>query len=256
MPYFKQDVLVQLAEGFDAIAGREQYLRNSFISRQYKSEDAREYAIHGVGRRLGVLAHCIKQIFTRLPPETDNIPTREVLLDTTVCIQAFVFNTFGLLDNLAFVWVNEKNIKKPNGQPLPNGRVGLTADKTEVRQSFSAEMQAYLATRDDWIKYLENFRHSLGHRIPLYIAPYTVNFHNEGLYQDLEARKITALFENDDLVEHDILEAEQSSLRLFRPWMQHSLNNPKPPVVFYAQVLADFATVEEVCQRVLAELDQ
>jgi hypothetical protein len=38
--------------------------------------------------------------------------------------------------------------------------------------------------------------------------------------------------------------------------MKHSLTDPTAPVVFHPQVLADFATVEEMCQKVLAELDR
>jgi hypothetical protein len=140
------------------------------------------------------------------------VPPREALLDTTISIHAFVFNAYGVLDNLAFVWVKEKNITKPNGKPLPNRRVGLTADKGEVRQSFSPELQTYLRERDAWLAYLEGFRHSLGHRIPLYIPPYIVAPAQVNLYQDLEARMNAALFERGDLAEHARLEAEQKAL--------------------------------------------
>jgi hypothetical protein len=257
MPYFDQDNLERLAEVFGTIADKEQDLREAFIVRAYESEAAKEYATHGVGRRLSLLAHCIEQIFTRLPPETDDVPPREVLLDATICIQAFVFNAYGVLDNLAFVWVNEKNITKGNGQPLPNGRVGLTADKHEVRLSFSQDMQAYLQTCNDWLIYLEGFRHSLGHRIPLYIPPRVLDQEQTVLYQELEARQLEALRRRPrDLAEYDRLGVELRAVGSFKPWMKHSFTDPTPPVVFHAQVLADFATVEEICQRVLAELDR
>lgn len=34
-----------------------------------------------------------------------------------------------------------------------------------------AELQAYLAEHDAWFEYLEDYRHALAHRIPLYIPP-------------------------------------------------------------------------------------
>jgi hypothetical protein len=162
------------------------------------------------------------------------------------------------MEYVGFVWVKEKNVTKLNGQPLPNGRVGLTADKGEVRQSFSPEMQAYLRERDAWLDYLEGFRHSLGPRIPLYIPPYTVAPAQVDLYQNLEARMNAALFffERRDLAEHARLKAQQKELRRFRPCMKHSFTDPTPPVVLHPQVLADFATVEEMCQKVLGELDR
>ncbi|CAN1517608.1 hypothetical protein MCEMSEM23_00981 [Rhabdaerophilaceae bacterium] len=256
MPYFDQINLKILAEKFRDLSKREIILRKSFIVRDYMSESAKEYAHHGVARRLSVIAHCIEKIFTGLPPENEDVPQFKVLIDTTIYIQAFVFNVYGVLDNLAFIWVYEKGIKKPNGQPLPKGRIGLTFDKQDVRQSFSPEMQAYLDTCNDWLAYLEGFRHSLGHRIPLYIPPFTVNPAQADLYQDLENRKTAALIQHENRVDYDRLEAEQNALRRFKPWMKHSFNDPTPPVVFHAQVLADFASVEEICQKVLLELDR
>ena len=116
-------------------------------------------------------------------------------------------------------------------------------------------MQAYLVERDPWFAYLENFRHSLGHRIPLYVAPYIVNPENLANYENLEKQMNAAIFQLRDLDEHARLKAEQAALTHFRPWMKHSLADPTPPVVFHVQVLSDFATVEEIAQKVLAELN-
>lgn len=254
MPYFDEGHLQQLANGFAAIPGRSQDLVEAFLSRPYLSALAKEYAHHGVSRRLGTLARCIAQIYTLLPPGLDEVPPRDVLTDATIFIQGFVFNAYGILDNLAFVWVNEKNIRKADGQPLPNGRIGLTKDKEQVRESFSAEMKAYLEERDPWFALLENFRHSLGHRIPLYIPPYVVAPANLPLYEDLELRMSDAL-RRRDLVEHARLSIERDVLTRFRPLMKQSFEDPTPPVVFHAQVLADFATVEEMSLKVLAELN-
>jgi hypothetical protein len=38
--------------------------------------------------------------------------------------------------------------------------------------------------------------------------------------------------------------------------MKHSFNDPAPPIVFHAQVVADFSTVEEMARNVLAELNR
>lgn len=254
MPYFDKANLRRLEDGFATVPNRAQALTVAFLARHYNSSLAREYAQHGVCRRLSTLARCIDQVYTLLPPEHDEVPPRDVLVDVTIFLQAFVFNAFGVLDNLAFVWVKEKDIKKPNGQLLPNGRVGLTKEKEEVRASFSQEMQAYLVERDPWFANLESFRHSLGHRIPLYIPPYIVSPKNLANYERLEAQMDAARFQRRDSEAHVRLKAEQDALTQFRPWMKHSFNDPAPPIVFHAQVLADFATVEEIAQKVLEEL--
>jgi hypothetical protein len=253
MPYFEKDDLQRLQYGFAAIPTKTQALIMAFLDQDYGSGVAKDYARHGVCRRLETLAQCINQIYSRLPPDLDEVPPRDVLLDTTIFIQAFVFNAFGVLDNLAFMWVNERNIRKPNGQPLPNGRISL--EEKEVRLSFSVEMQSYLAGLRRWRTNLENFRHSLGHRIPLYIPPFILDPANLGIYKDLEARMNKALL-CGDLAERTRLEVEQNALTRFRPWMKQSFEDPTPPVVFHFQVLADFATVEEISWKVLGELNR
>lgn len=59
-----------------------------------------------------------------------------------------------------------------------------------------------------------------------------------------------------DLADYTRLEIEQGALARFLPWMKHSFTDATPPVVFHAQVLADFLTVEEMCMRILAELNR
>jgi hypothetical protein len=255
VPYFDAANLERLTDGYEVVPSKVAKLVEAFLLRQYVSPIAREYAHHGVARRLGTLARCIDRVYSLLPPELDEVPGQDVRTDATIFIQAFVFNAYGVLDNLALVWVNERNIRKPNGQPLPNGRVGLTKDKEEVRQSFSAEMRAYLEERDPWFTYLENFRHSLGHRIPLYIPPYILDPKNLIQYESLDLRMSDAL-RRSDLAEHSRLEGQRDALTHFRPWMKQSFADPTPPVVFHAQVLADFATVEDMSLRMLAELNR
>src|SRR5262245_28366047 len=136
MAYFDSDHLRRLADGVAAVPRKTQELTHLFLVRKYVSALAQEYAHHGVCRRLAVLARCIDRIYNLLPPALDEVPDQEVRTDAVIFIQAFVFNTYGLLDNLAFVWVKERDIRKADGQPLPNGRIGLTKDKEQVRASF------------------------------------------------------------------------------------------------------------------------
>lgn len=143
MSYFDENNLRRLADGLAGVAPKTNRVVEAFLGRRYASDLAKEYAHHGVIRRLTTLARCIEQIFTLLPPELDEVPHQLVRTDATIFVQAFVFNAYGALDNLAFVWVNERDIRKADGQPLPNGRIGLTKDKVQVCESFSAEMQAY-----------------------------------------------------------------------------------------------------------------
>lgn len=250
---FRPDQIIQLRKGFAEIRPKADALMLKLVSRQYATSQGKEYVENGIARRIQTIARCINQVYSLLPPDQVEIPERFVLYDVVINIQAAVFNTFGALDNLAFVWVFERAIVGKNGLPLPSGRIGLTRDKDQVRASFSGEMQQYLEGMDAWYAKLESFRHSLGHRIPLYIPPFCIDPDKAEEYKGLEERCSSALKDKEfDKYEH--LRDEQDALRHFKPMMKHSLNDPAPPVVFHAQLLADFNTVEEVCNKILAAL--
>ena len=64
--------------------------------------------------------------------------------------------------------MSEQNITKSDGAPLPPEWVGLRAKNTDVRDSLGQEFRQFLEGMSDWFKYLEDYRHALAHRIPLY----------------------------------------------------------------------------------------
>jgi hypothetical protein len=166
-----------------------------------------------------------------------------------------VFNVFGSFDNLAWVWVEEKDLKTPVGKPLPRNWVGIGSKCTTVRDSFSQEFRSYLAERRDWFAHLEDYRHALAHRIPLYIPPHCVRPENQARYVELE-----------HLITRDVLTGnaeserrhryEQDNLRFFRPWMKHSFEDNSPIGLIHPQILADFNTVNEFAWRMSTELDR
>jgi hypothetical protein len=252
--YLSDEHITMLEEGCRAIAGQCQKLVESFLSRQYNDPKAQEYAHHGFSRRLNTLARCIENTFGILPPDLAGSPAREQLLDAAINVQAFVFNVFGSLDNLAWIWVSEKSLTGKDGYPIPDHRVGLRASNALVRGSLSAEFQAYLQQLDPWFLYLEDFRHALAHKIPLYIPPYVVSPANEVAYREIQERSKAAI-SRGNFVEYGHMSAEQDALGVFRPWVIHSVGRqPANPVMLHAQLLTDFATVESVAQRMLAEL--
>ena len=106
-----------------------------------------------------------------------------------------------------------------------------------------------------WFDHLENFRHALAHRIPLYIPPYIVLDSKLPQHQELEVAMMQAKMDGD-MAAYDLLSDEQKKLAVFNPIMTHSFEEEARRVVFHAQLLADFNTVEEVGHRILAELNR
>lgn len=76
-----------------------------------------------------------------IPPERADIPSRDELTDATINIQSFVFNVFGGIDNLAWIWVWEKGQKRSDATPIADEHVGLGPKNTSVRSTLSQEFQ-------------------------------------------------------------------------------------------------------------------
>jgi hypothetical protein len=211
-------------------------------ARAWKRNDrAREFATHGFSRRIRTLRHRIENVFNRLPPDDDAIPTTETCIDAAAYVQAFLLNVFGALDNLAWTWVQEKDIKNQDGGQLKETRVGLGKKYRDIRRTFSQQLRGYLGGHQDWFKHLADFRHALAHRIPLYIPRYAIVNHKE--YADLQAQKEVVV---GDPQEFDRLTQEQIKHVQFQPLMVHSLSETSPRIVFHPLILSDFAMVEDI----------
>lgn len=228
-----------------------------YLSRAFQSPRAQEFAIHGFVRRLKTLLRCIDSVFQTLPPERMELPESEELSDATINIQAFVTNVFGAMDNLAWVLVYERNLRKADRSALPRKSVGLRPGFNHILRALSPEFRQYIESLGEWVRLLESFRHALAHRIPLYIPPYFVPEGQRAAHQDLEERMTEALG-NADLQEHARLEAEQDALKSYEAYITHSLELEEQAnlVAFHPQMLADFCTVHELGRRMLAELDR
>src|SRR5207253_2849360 len=100
-------------------------------------------------------------------------------------------------DNLAWIWVEETALTRPDGTVIPNHWVGLRRTNRLIRDSFSNAFRQYLQSLDPWFTQMEAFRHALAHRIPLYIPPYVVTRANAAAYNDLEDRKTQASLQLD-----------------------------------------------------------
>ncbi len=224
------------------------------VTKPFKTYKSREYATHGLSRRLGILMHCIERVFTRLPPETKEPPVSGDRLDATVYLQAFVFNVFGCVDNLAHVWVNERNVRDRGGRSLRDRAVGFRKSNEIVRESLTPALLEHLTHLDNWFVHLENMRHALAHRIPLYIPPYYVPDDKLNEYYAMDER-IHEARKRRDYDELEKLKNQQGALTRFEPITTHSFSENSPAVFLHSQMIMDYNVVGELASRVLKELD-
>jgi hypothetical protein len=160
-------------------------------------------------------------------------------------------NTYGCVDNLAWVWVHERGL----AQGIDRRQVGLRKHNKKVRDTLSFEMRAYLDTLDGWFDYLVDYRDAVAHRIPLYIPPGGVRPKDHEKAKRLEERK-SAMLNALRPSEYERLDAQQLKLLVFHPLICHSFNEMPAPMAFHPQLIADFLTVEELGYKMLAELNR
>ena len=217
-----------------------------------KNEKAREYLMQGVGRRLKTLTRCINNIFITFPPYQIGHLSKEALTDTDINLHAFFINVAGVFDNLAWIFVYENDLlgKSKEGK-IPRNRVGLFNEETQ--KHLKAELRIYLNTDSmkSWYEsYSKSYRDSLAHRIPLYVPPSVLNKTEEKEYQNIEEQiQVLGFSKVSDIDKRNALRDTQQSLGRASHFFAHSLNEGSRPVYFHAQVLADYATVEEVIDK-------
>lgn len=253
--YFSEENIKQLEEAYAEIEEKYQSLLLAFVTRSYKQKEAAEFALHGFVRRIKTMKRCIDNIYRICPPNIDHKPSSEELSDLAINLQAFVLNVYGSLDNLAWVWVKEKGLLNKKGNPLANGEIGFAEKYSAVRDTFSPEFQSYLKTLDKWFGYVENFRHALAHRIPLYVPPYVSNEEEVKRERELEVLRTDALRKHQ-FDEYERLTNEVETLGKFVPWMTHSFGENSPQAVFHAQIIADWNTVVQISENFITELDK
>ena len=252
---FSPENLATLNNGRERVHRQLVSLREAYFLRKYRSDRAREYATHGFCRRLGILVRAIDLVFEGLPPEREDIPDRNDVVDATIAIQSFVSDTFVCLDNPAWIWVYEKGVRSEDGQNLTLDRSDLVRPASRfVACSRMSSALTWTPVRSG-STILKTFENSLTHRIPLYIPPYVI-LSQEAMdeYNKLEQASDEALKQRD-LEGIDRLQPKQQEFSLFHPRMTHSLHERAPTVIFHPQLLQHYATIDEFGQKMLEELD-
>jgi hypothetical protein len=253
-PFYAPHQLVELQQGYSTVNRAYERLLAEYLSLRLSNQAAYEYARHGFARRLGTLKRCIENVYSIYPPERSDKPSREECLDLAINLQSFMFNVFGCIDNLAWIWVKEKDVRDKQDGPLRAQQIGLRSGCIAVRNTFSVRFSDYLSSRDDWFSHLEDYRHALAHRIPLYVAPYTLSPAKLDDHNELERRKNEAHAQRD----YDLwlkLDADQEELGRFTTYMMHSFFENASPVAFHFQMLADWNTVFEMADEFRSEIN-
>ena len=258
MSIFSDERIQEMGEQFQQLQSKHDEMLRNYTDHKFENERAKEFALHGFMRRLGILKLCIQIVFDKLPPELTQKPSGDEVNYAMMALHAFVINVSGCIDNLAAMLVFELPIKKEDGNEIPRRDIGLqSANKAnkDVLKGLSKDFQDSLLRRDEWFSHLKGLRDSLAHRIPSYIPPFNITNEDAAKYKQFEDEKYNAirLYDFDKLKE---LEAAQEKLTSFHPVIGHSFNEKSHPMYFHPLIISYYTTVEEIATNALAELQR
>jgi len=215
----------------------------SVFAEKLLEQEARTYLLQGVCRRAGIIIKCCKNIFETFPPNRTELLSSDELDNININLHAYMINLYGLLDNLAWVYVIEHKIT----DLIKNKRsIGLFTKNTQKQLPKRLNDYLKLEPTKVWFKdYVQDYRDALAHRIPLYIPPSTILESDSNKYSQLDKLGLDELLQgNFDRMNE--LNSERDSLTSICAVFSHSTyNNQSRPLILHVQIVSDLMTVLE-----------
>ena len=227
------------------------------LASKIKNENSREYLMEGVGRRLGILARCVYNVFKLFPVDRKELLTKDELADLYINLHAFFINISGVFDNLGWVFIYENDLfGKPKDGKLGKCDIGLFNKKTQAHLGPILNKYLKSTSLQNWYTvYSKNYRDALAHRIPLYVPPAALNNEESKRYRQIEER-LRGYSLPEEMKEYLQMQEEQSKLGRPCVLFAHSCREECKVVYFHAQVIADFMTIEKIINIFCDEFTQ
>ena len=222
----------------------------NILCKTLSSSCAQEYLVHGVGRRLNILKTCITNIYDAYPPDIKELISDKDRVTTEINLQCFVLNLYGYVDNFARVIFEEKNI--PYTAPKE-----ISFENKSLENYLSSDFINYIKSdvHKSWIEYLKDFRHSLCHRIPFYIPPYSIDPKDKEEYENIINAKFNALAQCDLLTVKKLEQNEKEICRNFSV-ITHSYSEKSSLVLFHPQIFCDWLKIVEFTKKIFDEFEK
>jgi hypothetical protein len=246
MQIYKKEDILKINSEYVTVKNRyiDLMIQLFVLSPKLKEEKAKEYLHQGVSRRWEVIERCIENIFSIFPAERNNLLSHEELIEIEINLHAFFVNIFGLLDNLAWVFIHEQKLTGA----IDKIKVGLF--KKETKKYLPLKFCNYLDSPQIklWHKqYLINYRDALSHRIPLYVPPQILNPEQKNQMMQMD-QEIISCYKTRDFTNIEKLRKQQLNIGTVCPFFVHDSSESKG-VFLHAQLIADFNTIEDILKN-------
>jgi len=228
------------------------FLRTVRFANQLKNDRAKEYALHGISRRLNILRRCALRIFELFPANRVDKLIDDDRQDVTIYLHAFLINIFGILENAALALAYEHDMFGSKSQGKLHFREVNLFNK-RFQSLLNPKLRQYLVNEKicKWYQdYAKNYRDALAHRIPPYIAPAALKKADQERFKVL-SEELQGLTYEKNLERIDAIYSEQISLGSSNPLFVHSFSEKVQPFYLHLQILADYNTVEDMLLQII-----
>lgn len=246
-PVYVPEVLADIEKQYSSSIREleeKRYWLVSIFSQGLSNKKSKEYLLEGVCRRLGVILKCCKNIFEIFPPQRTKLLSNDELCNININLHAYMTNVYGLLDNLAWVYVIEHQLLD-----LANQKKSIGLFLKDTQKHLPKKLSDYLNSNSTkaWFKdYVQHYRDALAHRIPLYIPPFTVLKSNSDKYSQLNQLAWDELFLNGNIDRMNQLHSERDSLTsICAVFLHSSYNEASKPLALHPQIVCDLLTILE-----------
>lgn len=216
----------------------------------FKNKKALEHATRGLCHRLTLARANTMNIFQAYSPDREELPSTEEVINMTINFQSFIFNIYGCIDNLAWIWASESEFEHKHAFEIvfSNEKNKLTLIKT-----LSEDFQKYWELISNKLKHLKNLRDALAHRIPLYVPPYIASQKNIKECSDLED-EIEQVNLSGNKERHKEINDRLKELVFFEPVCMHSPLEGSTPFCLWMECIGGLGLITDICKKLIPEI--
>lgn len=77
--YFAEESIKKMAADYAAVSAKRDKLIEAYQTRAYEVARAKQFAEHGVSRRLGTMVHCVENVFDKASEQQRRSTTRPLI---------------------------------------------------------------------------------------------------------------------------------------------------------------------------------
>lgn len=250
MPRYSDDQIEEFENNKQHWLARGSELTPKFLTHRFENERAEKFSREGFARRLGYLNHIFERMEEIYPPNSSNVD-RAYVRDAEVFLQSFTMNVFGAIDNLAWVWALENDLRNASGTPLGPSDMVFSGKRSKIlRKSLPNNLRKSVDESAGWFDIIGLYRHGVAHQIPLYI-PRNLNPTDVKKVEEYRT-EIDDCVKQGDWRRISELNSRIYTLGDFGPYM--ALCEPHPPMLLHPQMVCDYATVVNLGELILEAL--